>query len=285
MNAHKSMGKLPYALIIIIIIFTVFGMLRRCRIDGSNLVDSYTRPGGDTLSVAIEMSPLTYTLRHDTASGFDYDLLSAICRSHDIVLRLRPVSDLDRAFLGLHKGTYDLLVASIPASTPLKEHFPLTDALYVDRQVLVQLRDSSGNAPVRRPRSLLDDTVWIADGSPLKSRIDNLAGELGGEIHIESMPGYSQETLARMTALGELRHAVVNEAVARRVAADYPQLDISLPLSLTRLQCWAVAPGDSTLLDSLNTWIAQYQTTAAYDSLTQRYDVVAFRRQQPRVMK
>ena len=74
-----------------------------------------------------------------------------------------------------------------------------------------------------------------------------------------------------MTALGNIPRAVVNENIARHLTAEYPQLDISVPISLNQFQVWAVAPGDSILLDSVNSWLLQFKQTAAYDSLTTRY--------------
>ena len=61
--------------------------MRRCTIEDSTLADDYIRPGHDTIAVAIEMSPLTYTLRHDTASGFDYDIL---CDIASVLAEYRP---------------------------------------------------------------------------------------------------------------------------------------------------------------------------------------------------
>ena len=271
MKVNRKAGRLPILIIIIILAFAGIGIMRRCTIEDSTLADDYIRPGHDTIAVAIEMSPLTYTLRHDTASGFDYDILCDIARTHNLHLKFHPVSDLDRAFRGLDEGKYDLLVASMPATTALKEFFPLTEPVYIDRQVLVQRRDSDSIVAVTSQKELLEDTVWIPDGAPYSSRLKNLAAELGGNIYFESKPEYSAEHLAIMTALGNIPRAVVNENIARHLTAEYPQLDISVPISLNQFQVWAVAPGDSILLDSVNSWLLQFKQTAAYDSLTTRY--------------
>ncbi len=38
---------------------------------------AFPSSGGDTLAVAIEMSPLTYNFAHgDSAAGFDYEIIS-----------------------------------------------------------------------------------------------------------------------------------------------------------------------------------------------------------------
>ena len=98
-----------------------------------------------------------------------------------------------------------------------------------------------------------------------------MAKELGDTITVLTDPEQSSEHLAIMTALGQIKHAVVGEAVARRVARQYPQLDISTPISLSQFQVWAVAPGDSALLDTLNRWIDEFKATAEYRRLAEHY--------------
>lgn len=271
--AHtKFRGSLPLIIITAIAGLALIGLLRRQDGRRSGLADEYTRPGGDTLAVAIEMSPLTYTLRNDTAEGFDYLLLRDIARSHGIPVEFYPFSKLEEAFRGLDEHRYDLLVASVPSTSTLKKYFPLTDAVYLDRQVLVQLADSvGGRGPITSQEQLRGDTVWIAEGSPFTTRLGNMAKELGDTITVISVPGHSSEHLAIMTATGEIRRAVVNEAVARHIAAMYPRLDISTQISFNQFQVWAVAPGDSSLRDSLNVWLGEFRQTESYRRLANRY--------------
>lgn len=98
-----------------------------------------------------------------------------------------------------------------------------------------------------------------------------MSRELGESIYVVSPDKYSSEHLAILTALGEVKQAVVNEAIARRIAADYPILDIDTQISFNQFQCWAVAPGDSTLLDSLNVWLNSFKGTPAYHRLAEKY--------------
>ncbi len=181
-----------------------------------------------------------------------------------------PFNELENAFAGLYDGTYDIVVASMASTSALKEVFPLTDAVYIDKQVLVQ-RGDSVHKQIKETHQLRGDTVWIVEGSPSATRIQNLASELGDTIYIASIPGYSAEQLAIMTAIGEVPRAVVNEAMVRQIATEFPTLDISTPISLNQFQCWAVAPGDSSLTDSLNSWLQSFKQTAAFDSLMQQY--------------
>lgn len=271
MIEDKRQNLLTLLIVVAVLALTATGLMRRCDMSRSTLANGYLRPGGDTLSVAIEMSPLTYSFQNDTAEGFDYQILSDIARKHDLELKFHPVGELEQAFQGLFDGKYDILVASMPRTNALKKYFPLTEAVYIDRQVLVQSADTASGSYIGAAHELAGDTVWISDGSPYLLRLRNLSRELGDSVYVANMDGHSSELLAIMTALGKIPRAVVGEAVARRIAADYPALDISTPVSLSQLQCWAVAPGDSVLLDSLNLWLVDYKSTPEYDALVEQY--------------
>lgn len=265
-------GRVAYIAAAIIVILGAIGFARRCSDSRrGDLVAEYSKPHGDTLAVAIEMSPLTYTLHNDTAEGFDYQVLRDIAAEHGVPVAFHPFSQLDEAFRGLNDGEYDLVVASLASTNELKKYFPLTDAIYLDKQVLVQRRDSTGHVPVASQEQLLGDTVWVAEGSPSQTRLRNMSHELGESIYVHTLPRYSAEHLAILTALGEVKQSVMNEGIARHIAKDYDNLDISTPISLTQFQCWAVAPGDSVLLDSINTWLGQFKTTRAYNELINKY--------------
>lgn len=272
MKKKSLSSRIPLFVGICVVILAIIGIYRRYGANQSTLALEYTRPGGDTLAVAIEMSPLTYNLSNDTAAGFDYEILSSIARQHGLKLKFEPVAGLEKAFQDLYDGQYDLFIGNIPSTARIKEYFPVTDAIYFDRQVLVQRADSiGGKGPISSQTQLMGDTVWLAEASPFKLRLNNLAHELGDTIYTRSEPGITSEHLVSLTAHGEVDKSVVSQAVARRMAHEYPQLDFSTPISFSQLQVWVVAPGDSTLLDSLNTWIADFKTTPAFNALEEKY--------------
>ncbi|MDE6854166.1 MAG: transporter substrate-binding domain-containing protein [Muribaculaceae bacterium] len=266
MKKRNSNYSVVAVITIIIVALGAIGYVRHDKYD-SLIARTYHKPSGDTLAVAIEMSPLTYNLRNDTAEGFDYQLLRDISARHNRPISFHPVSNLEEAFDRLNSGKYDILVASMPGTETLKRYFPVTDAVYLDRQVLVQRRDTSA---ISSYIQLIGDTITVPAGSPALSRLNNMNKELGDTVFIVSSP-HSPEQLVIMTAIGEVSRTVVNEEVAQRIAADYDNLDISMPISLTQFQCWAIAPGDTVLRDSLNAWLADFRTTPEYKRLVERY--------------
>ena len=74
-----------------------------------------------------------------------------------------------------------------------------------------------------------------------------------------------------LVAAGEIPRAVVNEGLARRLAAADTLLDLSTPVSFTQFQTWAVAPSDTALRRTLNAFLASFRNTPRYRALLDRY--------------
>lgn len=226
------------------------------------------KSGGDTLDVVIEISPLLYSLAHDTVSGLDYNLMTALAHGWHPV-KFHPMVDLEYGLRGLREGTFDILISSLPSTSGLKDSLLLTNRVYLDHEVLVQRRDDPGFA--HAADALGGDTVWIAEGSPFAERLGNLADEIGDTIIVQSRPGWSAEYLVMLVATGQLRRAVVNQSVARRMLEAYPNLDASTSVSFTQFQTWALAPGHKALRDTINRRLHRLQGTPTYDALLRRY--------------
>lgn len=275
MNTGPIKGKMPLLVSLLILVLSGMWLLNRCSRSRENtIVNSFSRPSGDTLAVAIEMSPTSYFFSGDSIVGFDYEMLRAIAKRHGLDLVFQPFAPVDYALDGLRRGDFDIVVATLPASGSIQKEFLITDDVFVDRQVLVTLKDSINDSTATEEPSqlrLLGDTVWITDSSPFRERISNLSAELGDTIYVKSDPDYSAEQLVILTALGEIRQAVVNETVARRIAKDYPQIDISTPISMSQFQPWLVGNGKAQLRDSLNRWIEEFKVTPEYQALTEKY--------------
>lgn len=261
-NPEMIRGRMPVLVSLLILLLAGMWSLRRC--SGRGMA---RHPAGDTLVVAIEVSPLSYSLAGDTVSGFDYEMLSDIARLHGVPVVFHPFVPLKHAFEGLHRGDFDIVAASMPSTSELKKYFRMTDAVYIDRQVLVQ----RAGPDITDRLGLVGDTVWLAEGSPNAARLRNMARELGDSIYVRQETGYSSELLVMLVAIGEIPRAVVPERVAWRLAPQYPGIDISTPVSFNQFQAWAVGSADEELQDSLNRWIGQYKATPAYQRLVEKY--------------
>jgi ABC-type amino acid transport substrate-binding protein len=227
------------------------------------------KSGGDTLDVAIEISPVAYSLAGDTVSGLDYDIINDLSRLHHRPVKFHPFAPLSYALDGLENGNFDMVVSSLPATSQLKQELLLTDRVYLDREVLVQRKDAARF--IATPEALAGDTVWIASGSPFRERLANLSAEIGDTIYIEQNLNYTAEHLVMLIAAGEIERAVINEGIAREMQGMYDNIDVSTPVSFTQFQVWALRGDNHALCDSVNAWLKAYRGTERYRQLLERY--------------
>lgn len=260
-----------YILLLVLALITIF-FVRQCSTPRpAPLADR--RAGGDTLNVAIELSPMTLSVSADTLSGFSYDLMRAIAAIHGRPVVFNGFTNLPHTMQRLLDGRYDVVIADMPVTSTTRRSFLFTDPIYLDRAVLVQLPDSTGSLPITGQQALARREVWVPAGTPLTRRLHALGREIGDTIYVREDSDYSEEQLIMLTAVGELPCAVVNSRVARQLAREYPRLDLSVEISFNQFKAWALAPRDSALTDTLNSWLAAYRTTPAYTRLARRYSL------------
>ncbi len=226
---------------------------------------------GDTIDVAIEYSPLSLYRYADTLGGFNYDILRSIMTENRVRFKFHPMVSLSRGLEGLEDGTFDVIVADMPMSADFMENFVYTEPVYLDRQVLVQLRDSTGRKPIESQLDLAGKEVWVPANSPIGSRIRNLASEIGDTIIVMQDDEYGSEQLFLLTATGEIGLSVVNERVAKALVKDYPNVDIGTDVSFTQFQSWLMRKDDGAMTDSINSMIVRFKNSDVYKSLVKRY--------------
>lgn len=111
----------------------------------------------------------------------------------------------------------------------------------------------------------------MAAGSPARSRLENLSREIGDSIDIRVSPDYSAEQLVMLTARGEIPRAVVNQEVARRLSAEYPDLRISDNISFSQFQSWILNRSAAALQDTLDAQIERFKQTPQYAALLDKW--------------
>ena len=232
--------------------------------------------GGDTLNIAIEISPMSLATVGDSLGGYYYNLLQRIGNEHGRPMRFHPFTQLKDALIGLDEGRYQLVVSDIPATSEMKSRYIFIEPGEIDRQVLVQLRkvnqsestDSIGGHNGTSDNETVSALaipsqfhlggmhVTLPKGSPFATRIRNLSHEIGDTIIVDEDPAYSSEQLIILTALGEIQLTVASERLVNPMLARYPQLDASIPVSFNQFQGWAMLPADSLLRDTIASWLA-----------------------------
>lgn len=248
-------------LICLLLVFALMWFLKKCtKTQSSPFAAEYVKSQGDTLDIAIELNPTVYSIQGDSVSGFDYNLLTRISKEHNVPMKFHPFVPLKHALDGLEKGNYDIVVAAMPLTSEMREKFLMTNPVYLDRLLLIQLSDTTGGKKLITSQiELGGDTVWVPSDSPFEARIGNLADEIGDSIHVMTDSALTAEYLFMLVLNRKIKHAVINEKIAKEMIKDYPQVDINTPVSFTQFHSWALNKKDSTLLDSINDWILNNQ--------------------------
>ncbi len=265
-------GSIPVYVVGLLVVLILMFMIKKC--STTTLSSDDHRASGDTLNVAIELSPLGISTREDTLSGFHYDLIRFLADKHNRPLQVTAFSVPSAAFGKLKSGRYDIVISDIPSTSRMKQEFIFTVPIYLDKQVLVRKHNESAEHTFELSHySLAGDSVWVAEGSPFADRIRNLAHEIGDTIYVIDDHGYGIEQLGILTALGEIKQSVMNNEQAERLKNTYPDLDISTPISFNQFQGWALSRESEQLRDTINRWLDDFKTTREYKKLLKRYNL------------
>lgn len=240
---------------------------------GPTIQPRYEKSGGDTLDVAVEISPLSYRFSGDSVTGLDYELMNAVSRISNRPVKYRVFASLESTLADMEeKGMYDVVISSLPSTQSLKKKYTLSEPLYLDYEVLVQRSGDAGF--ISETHRLGGDTVWIAPGSPFKERLQNLSSEIAEPIFIEQPEGRTAEHLVMMVAKGEIPRAVVNAGIAQQMhRLYYPELDLSIPVSFNQFQCWILSSRVPSFPDSMNIWISRLKESPDYRRILHEWHV------------
>lgn len=227
-----------------------------------------THSGGDTLDIAIEISPLGYNISGDTITGLDYEIIRHIAEQYRPV-RLHPFAPLEYAITGLQNRTFDIIISSLQSTTQLKTQLDVTTPVYIDRYVLIT--NAKGDTTLTAT-ALAGDTVYIPKGSPVRQSLINLSREIGDTIYIDQTKALTTEHLILLTAAGKVPCAIVAQGEALAAAQRDPRIHICAPVTFNQFQVWAVAKDRTDhLLDSLNRHIDCFKQTPRYAALLRKY--------------
>lgn len=270
--SHNKKWQLALYLLLLVAVIIAMVMLRNCSND-EQLMGAHSRidkeSSGDTIDVAIEYSPLSYYTYGDTLGGFNYEFLKLLGSTCGIKFKYHPIVSLQPALNGLKKGLYDVLAAQFPVTRENKEHYLFTSALYLDNQVLVQRNE--GGLAITSQLDLAGDTVNIVKGSPMRDRIISLSREIGDTIFVVQDSVYGPEQLFLMVATGDIKYAVINESIAKKLAASHPGVDVSQAISFTQFQSLTLDKGSIELCDKLNECILKVKKMPEYNQLLRKY--------------
>lgn len=272
MQLPHAFRRLPLYLAIAASILLAVIILKQCSTEPPFSASVPGHSGGDTIDVAIEYAPVSYYRTGDSISGFAFEVFSAIA-SDSMPVKFHPISSLSDAISLLQKGVYDAVAAAAPMTSDYDSTITFTPTVYLDRQILVQRVDSAGNKPVNSVLDLAGKEVAVASNSPMLHRMKNIEEETGDSIFIASDSSFGSEQLFLSVAVGDIPYAVINEQVAKSMATDYPDVDITTAISFTQFQSWMLRSDNTAANRRINTAIESFKQSGHYSKLLDKYNL------------
>lgn len=267
-RSSRYLQIVAYLMIAAIFVF-IMGITHNCgRLKSSPLEGN---SGGDTVDIAILYGPGSYYFHSDSLAGINFDVAQKFSEETGTPVKVWPITDPASGMAKVEKGTFDIL-ASLPLDNYIKKRFPVSESIFLDRLVLIQLADSmTGKKRINSSLDLNGKEVYVTAGSSGIQRIKNLGDEIGGKIEVMEMPDLSDELLTLKVANGSIPLAMVNEKVAQKVAESYRNLSYDSTVSFTQFQVWVFSPSDSVTSQKFNSWFDIYRKSDSYRSLINSY--------------
>jgi membrane-bound lytic murein transglycosylase F len=222
------------------------------------------------LNVVLDNNSVSYFIYKGNPMGYEYELLQRLAKHLKVSLKIKVISSIDEAFTLLNTGKTDIVAFPLSITKERTQYFAFTDAHYVTTQVLVQNKQK--NKIIQAPFELIGQEVFVKNGSAFKTRLKNLSQEIGGEIIIrEDTVNGETESLIQEVAEGRIRFTISDQTIAHVNAWYYPNLDISMPISLPQQIAWALRKNSPELLKATNDWLKSLKASSVHQVIYNKY--------------
>ena len=225
------------------------------------------------LTVLTDSSSTGFSVKGDSVSGFQYEIIKAYADSLGLELVISEQNDLKSGIEDLKKNNYDVIASLIPVTTEWKNDVAFTIPLQTSRQVLVQRVkiDSLKHNIISKHLQLANDTIFIPENSPFKMRLKNLSNEIADSIKLIELSKMSTEQMVRLVAIGKIKYTICDEQFARKLKIKYSNLDISMPIGFSQQEAWVVNANSKKLLAKLNDFLLDFIGSSAYWKIYRKY--------------
>jgi len=233
------------------------------------------------LNAIVVYSGTSYFLYRGQPMGYEYELLKRLAEHLDLKLELVVAQDMNEIISLLNKGKGDIIAHGLTITRQRKEAINFSDYVYLTHQVLVQRKPQNWRSMkiheiqrelVSDPIQLIGDTVSVRKNSSYLHRLENLQEEIGGNIHIDTIPGtVSTVNIIQKVVNGEIKYTLADNNIALINSSYYPILDVGTKMSFSQRAAWGVRKNSPELLETLNGWIREMRKTTDYYVIYNKY--------------
>lgn len=220
------------------------------------------------LIATTDYNSTNYFVYRGEPMGYQYELLKSFTDYLGVKLEIKIINDLNSSFKCINEKECDLIALGLTITKERSKEVNFSDPLSQTRQVLVQRKpknwrkmrtmDKINSFLIRNPLDLAGKTIHIQKNTIFLTRLENLSDEIGADINIVEHAEATVEELITMVANGEIEYTISDEYIALVNQKYNPDVDVKTAISFPQNIAWAVKSGSTGLLDTINTWLREY---------------------------
>jgi polar amino acid transport system substrate-binding protein len=217
--------------------------------------------GGEPLTVGSDIPyPPFEEGKPGSYTGFDVELMEAIAKTMGRTAEFEDTS-FDTIFTFLGQGKFEV-IASAATITPEREKtVDFSNPYYLSEQaILVQ-----AGGEIASVEDLKGATIGVQKGTTGQEFVDE-NGEAG-----EVRPYPTGPDAVNALNSGTVDAVVIDIPVAENAVAANENLEISAPISTEESYGFAVAQGETELLEEINSGLAEVEKDGTYKQLYEKY--------------
>jgi membrane-bound lytic murein transglycosylase F len=233
------------------------------------------------INALVDNNSISYFIYKGQSMGYEYELLNLLAKQLGVDLKITITTGVERAIDQLNRGEGDILAFPLTVTKDRNEYLAFTKPHFLSRQVLVQRKPENWRKMtldeiqyhlVQDAVELIGKEVYVLPGTSFEKRLINLSDEIGGDIIIKKDTSIAEsESLIRKVAMGEIDYTVTDHMIANVNSSYYPNLDVSLPLSVSQQVAWATRKNSPDLLAAMNDWLLKVKKEPTFMVIYNRY--------------
>lgn len=233
------------------------------------------------LRVLIDFSSTSYFIYKGIPQGFEYELLNNYADFIGVNLEVIPINSLDSIFIELNKGTADVVAANLTVTEERKEEVSFSNPILVTKQVLIQRKPDGWkklkkkhieDSLIRSIHELGGKQIFVREKSSFYKELKKISKEIKHDININIVSGETTtEELIEKVSNGEIDYTIADKNIAMVNAWYYPNIDAEMVLNDHQDIAWAVRNNSDSLLNSINSWLMDFQKTKKFKSIYTKY--------------
>ena len=232
------------------------------------------------LRAATDYGSVSFLIYRGEPIGYQYEMLLELTLHLEVELELVIESNMQNSIDMLNNNEIDLLAMGLTVTSDRNNRFSFTSPIMTTRQVLVQRKpvgytqmetaDEIESNLLRNPLELANTSINVQEGTIFSKTLKTLSNEIADTINI-IVDDRDIEELISAVSSGEIDFTVADEHVAIVNARYFRNIDVNTPLSFPQKIAWAAKKGQTGLVDTINSWLAEFNHTLRARLLYNKY--------------